>query len=369
MAKNYRAFGDLLKLVIRRIATERNQKTSFVQETIGEKLGVSKHGIRYWEAGHIPADIDTVNNLILVLSSHHGFRDSAESQRLLSFSGVSALSEKNAMDFSNSHNRKPVTHPQNFYGRNLQLNYLFDGLRKMTCMAIYGPRKSGKTSLLKIVQEIAKSPISSLRLDQRKKWLPSASEYCWIYLDLEDERYQTKQGFLSEILKCLKISTPEPCNISTFLDLVANQVFSPTVILLDELEAGLMSPELDVSFWQSLRSWTTVQSNGNVVFITASILPPVKIAKEYLKPSPFFNIFRLIQELGPNTNQESMDQILSYNIPSIDVEWIYLTSRGWPALVEIICDVRIYTLDHDYGGDWKEEAYRQIQPFQNLLEL
>ncbi len=366
---NPQAFGNLTKRIIRRIAAHCNKKVSYIQDNIGEQLGVSRHGIRFWEAGHIPADTAMVSRLVHTLSQFGGGADSNECQKLFSLANVSSLPSSPVINFSKSHNRKPVTQPVHFYGRNLQLNYLFDGLKKMTSMAIYGPRRSGKTSLLNMVRTMAISAPTSMRTNQRKEWLPYASNYHWIYMDLQDERLRVRDGFLRHILHGMDIPAPDVCNTSAFLDLASDQVFSPTVILIDELEAGLMSPELDQSFWQSLRSWTTVQSNGNVMFITASVMPPMQTAEEYHKPSPFFNVFRLIQELGPNTYQESVDQMHGFGTPDVDTEWIYTASYGWPALIEIICDERMYAIEHGLSDNaWKEEAQRQIHPFQYLWE-
>ncbi|WP_016951394.1 AAA family ATPase [Anabaena sp. PCC 7108] len=267
----------------------------------------------------------------------------------------------------------PITDPRQFFGREKELKRLFNLLKRhpLQNAAIIGKKRSGKTSLLHYLKNITTTPPQQLRPHQKSDWLPQPEQYQWVFVDLQDARMQSREGFLRYILEYLKIQVPTPCDLDHFMDVVSDNLSSPTVILLDEIGVGLQRcPELDDTFWESLRSLATNQTRGNLAFILATPESPIELAQNTGHSSPFFNIFGYTAYLEALTEAEARELIASSPIPfsEADVEWILRTSKCWPLLLQIICSERLFSLEEGETDDsWQEEALRQIQPFYNLV--
>ena len=263
----------------------------------------------------------------------------------------------------------PIIHPQHFFGREKELKRLFNLLKKhpLQNAAIIGKKRSGKTSLLHYLKNITTTPPPQLRPDQKSDWLPQPEKYQWVFVDLQDARMQSREGFLRYILESLKMQVPTPCDLDHFMDMVSHNLSSPTVILLDEIGVGLQRcPELDDTFWECLRSLATNQTRGNLAFILATPESPLELAKNTGHSSPFFNIFGYTAYLEALTEAEARELIASSPIPfsEADVEWILEKSKCWPLLLQIICRERLFSLEEGETDDsWQEEALRQIKPF------
>ncbi len=206
-----------------------------------------------------------------------------------------------------------------------------------------------------------------MRLNQKSDWLPSPENYQWIFIDLQDARMQNREGLLKYILESLKLQIPNPCDLDYFMDVVSGNLRQPTVILLDEIGVGLQRcPELDDSFWESLRSLATNHTGGNLAFILATPESPIELAYSTGHSSPFFNIFGYTAYLGALTEPEARELIASSPIPFDveDVEWILNQSQCLPILLQILCRERLFTLEEgEEDENWREEALRQIKPF------
>lgn len=266
-----------------------------------------------------------------------------------------------------------ITHPRHFFGRQKELKRLFDLLKRRPLQnaAIIGKRRSGKTSLLHYLKNITTTPPEQLRPGQKSDWLLHPERYRWIFVDFQDSRMASRERLLSYILECLHMTVPTPCNLDYFMDVVSDNLRSPTVILLDEIGVGLQRcPELDDGFWESLRSLATNQTEGNLAFVLATHEQPTELAHNTGHSSPFFNIFGYSTTLGPLTEAEARELIASSPIPFAveDVEWILDKSGCWPLLLQILCRERLFTLEHgDAEENWCEEGLSQIAPFAHLL--
>src|SRR5919199_1958090 len=266
----------------------------------------------------------------------------------------------------------PITHPRKFFGREKELKRLFSLLKRHPLQnpAIIGKRRSGKTSLLHYLKNITTTPPEQLRLGQKSDWLPHPKNYCWIFVDFQDVRMASQERLLSYILECLKMEVPTPCELDYFMDVVSQNLQTPTVILLDEIGVGLQRcPELDDGFWESLRSLATNQTGGNLAFVLAAHEEPMQLARHTGHTSPFFNIF-ITFSLGPLAHTEARDLIASSPIsfPPEDVEWILEQSGHWPLLLQMLCRERLFSLeDGEIGSDWRKDGLEQIKPFTHLL--
>ncbi|MEH1905940.1 ATP-binding protein [Nostoc sp.] len=268
----------------------------------------------------------------------------------------------------------PITQPRYFFGREKELKRLFNLLKRhpLQNAAIIGKKRSGKTSLLHYLKNITTTPAEQLRPEQKSDWLTHPESYRWIFIDLQDARMQSREGLLKYILESLKMQVPTLCDLDYFMDVVSDNLHSPTVILLDEISVGLQRcPELDDCFWESLRSLATNHTGGNLAFVLATPESPIEMARNTGHSSPFFNIFGYIAYLGALTETEARELIASSPIPFTDedVEWILTQSCCWPLLLQILCRERLFNLEEGENDDnWRDEGLRQMKPFADLLD-
>jgi hypothetical protein len=266
-----------------------------------------------------------------------------------------------------------IIHPRNFFGRQRELKRLFDLLKRhpLQNAAIIGKRRSGKTSLLHYLKKITTTPPEQLRPGQKSDWLTHAERYCWIFVDFQDSRMGSRERLLSYILESLKMKVPTPCELDYFMDMVSENLQTPTIILLDEIGVGLQrSPELDDGFWESLRSLATNYTGGNLGFVLATHESPIELAHSTGHSSPFFNIFGYTATLGALTEAEARELIASSPIPlpDEDVAWILEQSGRWPLLLQMLCRERLFSLEEgEIGEDWRENGLEQIKSFTHLL--
>ncbi|MEH2070362.1 MAG: ATP-binding protein [Nostoc sp.] len=268
----------------------------------------------------------------------------------------------------------PITQPRYFFGREKELKRLFNLLKRhpLQNAAIIGKKRTGKTSLLHYLKNITTTPAEHLRPEQKSDWLPHPENYRWIFVDLQDARMQSREGLLKYILESLKMQVPTPCDLDRFMNVVSDNLHSPTVILLDEIGVGLQRcPELDDGFWECLRSLATNHTGGNLAFILATPESPTDLAHNTGHSSPFFNIFGYTASLGALTETEARELIASSPIAFTDedVKWILTQSCCWPLLLQILCRERLFNLEEGENDDnWREEGLRQIKSFTHLLD-
>jgi hypothetical protein len=130
-------------------------------------------------------------------------------------------------------------------------------------------------------------------------------------------------------------------------------------------------PELDEQFWWGMRSLATNLTGGQLGFVISLQRPPQELLQSSGQPSPFFNIFGHLVPLGPFTHEEAEELIASSPLPfsEEDVDWIITRSRGWPALVQILCQARLTALQEELSGDeWKADADLAMFPYLHLLD-
>lgn len=268
----------------------------------------------------------------------------------------------------------PINHPRYFFGRQREIGRIFNLLKRRPLQnaAIIGKRRTGKTSLLKYLRSITTTPPEQLRPGQKYDWLPHPESYCWVLVDFQDNRMVNRERLLSYLLESMQLPVPSPCDLDYFMDVVSSNLNSPTVILMDEIQVGLQRcPELDDSFWESLRALATNQTRGNLAFVLSTPVSPIDLAYHTGHSSPFFNIFGYTTTLGPLTEPEARELIASSPIafPEEDVEWILEQSGRWPLLLQIFCWKRLFNLESGEADEeaWKVEGLEQITQFRHLL--
>ena len=179
-----------------------------------------------------------------------------------------------------------------------------------------------------------------------------------------------RERLLVYLLQQLHLPAPAGCDLHTFMDIVAEHLQAPAVILMDEIGTALESPELDTHFWQSLRALGTNSTGGNLAFVLTAHDSPYKLARDEGKTSSFFNIFGHTLRLGPLTEPEARELIALSPLPfaEADIDWLLVQSGRWPCLLQSLCHSRFTALEQNQLGEaWKTEALHQIEPWRHLL--
>ncbi|MEM7332857.1 MAG: BTAD domain-containing putative transcriptional regulator [Chloroflexota bacterium] len=265
----------------------------------------------------------------------------------------------------------PITYPARFFGREAIVKRIFRLFQKRPFQnaAIIGPRRSGKTSLLHYLKSIHSVPSDQRRPDQTANWLDHPNQYRWVFVDFQDARFGELNRLLSYLLTHMGLSLPStPCDLDTFLDIVADELTSPTIIIFDEIGVALSryGATLDDAFWESLRSLATNQLDGQLGFVLSSHQPPNELATSQGFGSPFFNIFGYTAMLRAFNEDEARQLISSSPLPfpAADTEWILEKSQLMPMPLQILCRERLIALEENEEGDfWREDALLQIQSF------
>jgi hypothetical protein len=250
--------------------------------------------------------------------------------------------------------RGPVRQPEMFYNRDHDLDEISAFLRGNQSISIVGPRKIGKTSLL--FQLLRPEVQARLGLEAR---------YLFVYLDCEVlGNCKTEEifgQFAVDMTAALEDRglPPEPA-----LDVVAarptrlsfeaavrqlNRRGLRVVLILDEFECLSANSNLDVNFFNALRS---AAGRYQLVYLTASARPLIQLTysghSQDVLSSPFFNIFaplflglmpeadarRLVREpaerAGAAFSTETEDFILDL-------------AGGYPLALQVAC---FHAMDH-----------------------
>lgn len=397
MTRSPTKFASLLTEGVKRVSIcERNKTLGAVQDELGWAIKKSGSAIAYWRKGHIPADSQHVEKLAREIVRRSDVRrewlkgflvsaDYPESTNLCgelfpsawlpgSQSGYSPLppSAHDMREFAPFVAGLPIMHPRQFFGREWELKRIFGLWARFPLqnIAVIGPQRSGKTSLLHYLKNVTTTPSELLRPGQRSDWLPNPEQYRWILVDFQDTRMCNQERLLRYLVDSLEMPLPADCDLRSFMDAVSEHLETPTLILMDEIGAALASPELDQQFWWSMRALGSNQTRGNLGFLLTSRETPSLLAREFGNPSPFFNIFGHTITLGPFNDDESRQLIASSPQPfePIDVEWILAQSKRWPPLLQILCNLRLGALESGKADDtWKKEGLREIARYKCLL--
>jgi tRNA A-37 threonylcarbamoyl transferase component Bud32 len=263
---------------------------------------------------------------------------------IIQTAGVSAMSESSNPYLS----RGPVRSQEMFFGRTLELREIANFLRGNQSVSIVGPRKVGKTSLLfhlmrpHVYEELG---------------IPGGTLIC--YLDCEvfggESAAEVFQQFAAELRgeiesrglpeePALESACREPSRLAFEAALRAlNRRGLPVVIILDEFERLSANPNLDVHFFNALRS---IAGRFQLAFVTASASPLIDLTysgkSQEILSSPFFNIFAPIF-LGLLPEPDARDLIFQPSelagkpFPLEIQNFLYEYSGGHPLILQVAC--------------------------------
>lgn len=258
---------------------------------------------------------------------------------------------------------KPINDPRRFFGRHKQVKQVFMELETgypISNISIQGPKRSGKTSLLKFIYNAGKFNDKKLRPNHSYINNARCSNFKWIYIDFRDPLMRSMEKLLEKIIKDLDFTPPKSYDLYNFLCVMKNNLRDPTIILLDDISIAFQRcPEFDDQFWDGLRY---LSCNFDLAYIFTSSENPKLVAQNNNCTSAFFNIFTCVPTLGPFLNSDAHELISSSPIQfdNDDSEWIFKETNCWPHLLQIYSKYYLNHLKSSFKWDWKDEAKREI---------
>src|SRR5688572_9592659 len=186
-------------------------------------------------------------------------------------------------------NRSVITNPDEFFGREQEIEQIVSRLRVMSSLSIVGERRIGKSSLLYHIFQTG-----WLKIDD--------PAYRFFYFDLQDARFHTAAGFLRAILRELKLDAevvgPDKSlnhNLVAFSEQIeALELDGRRVVLcLNEFDATFKHPaEFTDDFFDHLRSQI---DNRKFAVVTATRTPLQDLCMAGKLTSPFYNVFTVVE--------------------------------------------------------------------------
>jgi DNA-binding CsgD family transcriptional regulator len=244
--------------------------------------------------------------------------------------------------------RGPVRTSDMFFGRSRELTEIAAFLRSNQSVSIVGPRKIGKTSLL-------------FHLMRPETWsdLDLEVNSLFTYLDCEvlgeGGPAEIFGQYANEMTLALaeRDLPPEPA-LDKVLAKPTRLAFEgavrqlnrrglQVVLILDEFERLSTNPELDVKFFNSLRS---AAIRYQLVFLIASVRPLIQLTysgrSQNILSSPFFNIFA--QQFLGLLSKEEVRQLIHEPARRVGVifapatkDFLYRQVGGHPLALQIAC--------------------------------
>lgn len=379
-------FSAIFSQALDRVAALESKSKLSVYDEIGYALGRSGgSAIQYWIYNHkIPSKSRELELLVELINDRRGWKHWQEIEDFLKL-GNHPNAEQIAKTYRSEDYTAstpettgspfivgpPVFEPINFFGRSREVQRIFMSLQGSILQhsAVIGKARSGKTSLLHYLRKITLTPSAQLREGQKNNWLPMPDRYQWVFVDFQDPRMGSIEGFFRYVIHELGFVQPQESHLSVFIDTLAKRIHLPTVILLDEIQAAFMIPALDKQFWWALRSLSTNLTEGKLAFVISSQKTLGDIVFDDGLPSPFLNIFGHVINLGPFSEAEALQFLLScpIELSGEEQEWILATSQRWPALMQILCNLRYEAQFEAEIVDWKSVGLERLRPYQGLL--
>jgi len=157
-----------------------------------------------------------------------------------------------------------ITDPDDFIGREEQINEIITRLRTMQSSSVVGERRIGKSSLLYYLAQAGAQRLGD-------------PNYRFFYLDLQDAHFHTTVGFFQAVLNRLGVSTEAikaentlNQNLIAFTDQIEalEQSGQHIVLCLDEFENTFKHREqFTEDFFDHMRSQLNIRK---LAFVTAT---------------------------------------------------------------------------------------------------
>ncbi|MFQ6102618.1 MAG: winged helix-turn-helix domain-containing protein [Anaerolineae bacterium] len=265
--------------------------------------------------------------------------------------------------------RGPIRQREYFFNRQREVNQALGLLRSLQNVALVGPRRIGKTSLLFHLADPAIHAGYGL----------SPDEYVFAYLDGEEltelDAGQIRRAMAEELVAALRAAGHELPSVVLPEGSLRYRAFRQAVRQLtrrglklifcfDEFECLGANPHLGPSFFSSLRG---LAGQLDVSYVTASktLIQALTYAHAETLSSPFFNTFAHLH-LGlfsGDDAQELIEQLAAkagVSFPSELGDFIVELAGPHPLLLQI-AGFHAFELWQVRGGKWEEGDYDHLR--------
>ena len=230
-------------------------------------------------------------------------------------------------------NKGMITDPDEFYGREEEIENIYERIKTTQSTYIVGVRDIGKSSLLYYLYH------------EKNKYLDNPELYIYLFISIKGENINTPQDFFTVLLRELREKAKDKISINDDISYenVKNAVSDldkagyKLIIFIDEFDLVADNDEFDGTFYANLRALAPCS--------VAYVITSIKKIKEYgnIITSPFFNIF-IETPLSPFNNEEVIEMIntlstrqgVSLNDES---EFILDVAGLHPFFIQIACSV------------------------------
>lgn len=221
--------------------------------------------------------------------------------------------------------RGGITSADCFFNRDAEQGTLRAYLRGRQNCQVVGPRRIGKTSLLRQVERVARG------------WEKTAVV---AYLDMQDPRCHTLAGWLRLAARQWGWVDPAPSNLAEFAEQLDGMRSAGhfAVLCLDEFEElTARRGEFTRDFLLTLRSC----AQGGMSIVTATQSPLSALTDAHDPTSPFYNTFPILR-LGPFAEKDATDFVVVRRpgLPSFTPEEkaaILAFTKGLPLALQVAC--------------------------------
>jgi hypothetical protein len=318
-------FAKLLSHYIKAKKRPATQLSKYLTEEFG--INISRNAISGWKNGKF---MPRNNNRGVLLGMASCF--SLTQQETDEFIKAAGFEENiTSLPAKMRPTTRPIIEPNHFFGRRAILEKISNAWKRQPLehIAIYGKKRSGKTSLL-----------------NHMKYHPELQGYNWVFIDFEHPLRRTLKELLCYVLEEIKLKISEPkCYLSDFVEIIEEQLETPTVILMENVEKGLQSRELN-GFWEIMQHMGThIDNIGFCVTSCQSLFKLEKTIKISDHSSHFINIFSE-SKLGPFTKEEACELLSRAPSPfsEQDALWVLKILENkhyWPILLQELIWARL----------------------------
>lgn len=243
-----------------------------------------------------------------------------------------------------------IENPHEFFGRKKEFKMIIDGIHNIQSCCVFGRRRFGKSSLLYYIYKNRNEEFGN--------------GFNVAYIDLQDPRFYTVEGFLKFCLKELGCSDLDKINPSNNLaeNLIAfsNSIAEMRkncipVLLIDEFDELSTKDKFNSDFFKAMRK---LGSDRKIAFVTASYysLKTLCIAGDFT--SRFYDIFQEFP-LGNFTSEETMEFLSAkrkgVEFNEIEIQFIKKIARNNPLHLQIAC----YHVFENKTKKWNKKKLRK----------
>lgn len=227
---------------------------------------------------------------------------------------------------------RPITDPNDFFGRKTECQLLYQMLLSGESANITGPRRIGKSSLLKVLPtpEMQKTVFHEEVFRQN---------VAFAALNLQNAALQTPFQLFEKIGEdihafdaAISITGSSYADFESLLNIFSEQN-KRLILLIDEFDAVKQSVAFDLMFYNTLRAY---QQDFPVSYVVVSVESVKEIAASIENASPFFNIFRYVP-LSLLTEDAANDLICKDAALAQFAGFVKLTAGYHPLFITQLC--------------------------------